>query len=135
MAGHPSPALTARVIHLALVLGVVVAAAALLALRTAAAAAPAPPVLLPVLVAVAIGTVGGALALKARLPERTAGVGDDAWWAANLGRAVPVWALLEAAGIVGAVFYFIGVGRAGLIVAAAALALLVANGPGRLIDR
>ncbi len=128
-------ATSARVIHLALVLGVVLATAVLLTVRAAAPPAGAPAILLPVLVAAAIGTVALALVLKARLPGRATGMSDEAWWAANLGRAIPVWALLESAALVGAVFYFIGVGPAGLIVAAAALALLVANGPGRLIDR
>lgn len=135
MAGEPSPAAAARIIHTALVLGVVVAAAVLLAVRSAAYPADPPPLLLPVLVAVALTTVALAFVLRARLPVRTSAMTDDAWWRANLGRVVPMWALLESTGMVGAVFYFIGVGRAGLIVAAAALALLVANGPGRLIDR
>jgi hypothetical protein len=140
MAGEgASPAASARIIHAALVLGVVVATAVLLAVRAAAAASAAPsaapPILLPVLIAVGLVAVASALFLKARLPERGSGTTEDAWWAANLARAIPVWALLEGAGMVGAVFYFIGVGTAGLIVAAAALALLVANGPGRLIDR
>lgn len=135
MAGQSPTAATARIIHGALVLGVLVATGVLVAVRAAAARTEAPPALLPVLVVLATTIVTLALVLKARLPARATGMTEDAWWTANLGRAVPVWALLESAGMVGAVFYFIGVGRVGLIVAAAALALLVANGPGRLIDR
>ncbi len=135
MAGPASAAVSARIIHLALVLGALLASAALVVVRSGAAPAGAPPVMLPVLVAVALGTAMIALVLKARLPARTTAATEDAWWAANLHRAIPVWALLESAALAGAVFYFIGVGRAGLIVAAAALTLLVANGPGRLIDR
>ncbi|MGH7630354.1 MAG: hypothetical protein ACREOF_13430 [Gemmatimonadales bacterium] len=139
MAGPLAAAAAARIIHIALVFGLMLATGVLLAARAAAPAigdaAPAPAVLLPVLLAVAVTAAAVALVLKARIPGPTAGMTDDAWWTANLRRAIPVWALLESAALVGAVFYFIGVGPAGLIVAAAALALLVANGPGRLIDR
>ncbi|MGH7516202.1 MAG: hypothetical protein ACREOC_01850 [Gemmatimonadales bacterium] len=137
MAGQPSAAASARIIHLALLSGVVLASGGLLAVRATGRTglAPAPPALLPALIVVALTTVTAALFLKARIPARGSGTSDDAWWAANLRRAIPVWALLESAALAGAVFYFIGVGQAGLIVAAAALALLVANGPGRLIDR
>lgn len=137
MAGQPSAAASARIIHVALVSGVVLASGGLLAVRATGRAglAPAPPALLPALIVVALTTVTAAFFLKARIPARGSGTSDDAWWAANLHRAIPVWALLESAALAGAVFYFIGVGQAGLIVTAAALALLVANGPGRLIDR
>ena len=137
MAGGPSATANARIIHLALVSGAVLASGGLLAVRARGQAGfgPAPPALLPALIAVALATVAAAFFLRARIPARGSGTSDDAWWAANLRRAIPVWALLESAALVGAVFYFIGVGRAGLVVAAAALALLVANGPGRLIDR
>ncbi len=137
MAGRPSAAANARILHITLVSGAVLASGVLLAVRATGQAglAPAPPALLPALVVVALATVTVALVLKARIPARGSGTSDDVWWAANLRRAIPVWALLESAALAGAVFYFIGVGQSGLIVAAAALALLVANGPGRLIDR
>lgn len=128
-------ATSARIIHLALVLGVVVVTAVLVAVRAALPPPATPAVLLPVLVAVALGTIILALVLKARIPGRVGGASDEAWWAVNLRRAIPVWALLESVALVGAVFYFIGVGPAGVVVAGGALALLVANGPGRLIDR
>ncbi len=135
MAGAGSASTTARILHFSLVAGVALVTALLVLVRRAAAPSAAPGILLPVLAAVALGTVTVALMLRRRLSARAAGTTDDAWWAENLGRAIPVWALLESAGMAGAVFYFIGVGTAGLVVAAAALALLVVNGPGRLMDR
>jgi hypothetical protein len=135
MAAQPWPAGSARIVHLALVLGVVVVTGVLIALRAVTRPAHGPPVLVPVLVAVGLTTVTAAFVLRAGLPAPGRATTDDAWWKANFGRVVTVWALLESVGMTGAVFYFIGVGRAGLVAVAAALALLVANAPGRLIDR
>ena len=135
MAAPPAAAVTARIVHLALVLGAVTVTGVHAAVRAKAPPAGGPPALLPVLAAAAVATTALALALKARLPGRAAGTGEAEWWAANLRSALLIWALLESAAVMGAVFYLIGVGTWGLVVAAAALALLVANGPGRLIDR
>jgi hypothetical protein len=134
MAGSPAPA-TARIVHLALVLGAVTVTGVLAAVRAAAPPATGPRALVPVLGGGAVATIALALALKARIPVRTAGATADEWWAANLRSAIVIWALFESAVTTGAVFYLIGVGTWGLVVAAAALALLVANGPGRLADR
>src|SRR5687768_6965602 len=128
MAAQPAAGVTARVVHFALLLGAVFVTVVLAAVRATSPPARGPAALLPVLVGVAVATTGLALALKARLPPRTGGTTADEWWAANLRSTILIWALLESAAVMGAVFYLIGVGTWGLIVAAAALALLVANG-------
>jgi hypothetical protein len=135
MAAQPAAGVTARVVHFALLLGAVLVTVVLAAVRATNPPARGPAALLPVLVGVAVATTGLALALKARLPPRTGGATADEWWAANLRSTILIWALLESAAVMGAVFYLIGVGTWGLIVAAAALALLVANGPSRLANR
>ena len=135
MAAQPAAGVTARIIHFALQLGAVAVTVVLAAVRATRPPVNGPPALLPVLLAAAVATIALAFALKSRLPRRPAGTSADDWWAANLRSAILIWALLESAAMIGAVFYLIGVGTWGLGVAAAALALLVANGPRRLADR
>ena len=135
MAGQPAAGVTARIIHFALQLGAVAVTVVLAAVRATRPPVKGPPALLPVLLAAAVATVALAFALKSRLPRRATGTSADDWWAANLRSAILIWALLESAAMIGAVFYLIGVGTWGLGVAAAALALLVAHGPKRLADR
>ena len=135
MAAQPAAGITARIIHFALELGAVAVTVVLAAVRATRPPVQGPPALLPVLLAAAVASIALSLALNSRLPGRTAGTSTDDWWAANLRSAILIWALLESAAMIGAVFYLIGVGTWGLVVAAAALALLVANGPNRLADR
>jgi hypothetical protein len=135
VAAHPAAGVTARIIHFALQLGAVAVTVVLAAVRATRPPVKGPPALLPVLLAAAVATIALAFALKSRLPHRPVGMSADDWWAANLRSAILIWALLESAAMIGAVFYLIGVGTWGLGVAAAALALLVANGPKRLADR
>lgn len=135
MAAQPAAGVTARIVHFALQLSAVAVTVVLGAVRASRPPGAGPAALLPVLIGVAVVTIALALALKSRLPGRAAGATVDEWWAANLRSAILIWALLEAAAVMGAVFYLIGVGTWGLVVAAAALALLVANGPARLADR
>jgi hypothetical protein len=135
VAAQPAAGITARIIHFALELGAVAVTVVLAAVRATRPPVQGPPALLPVLLAAAVATIALAFALKSRLSGRTAGTSTDDWWAANLRSAILIWALLESAAMIGAVFYLIGVGTWGLVVAAAALALLVANGPNRLADR
>jgi cobalamin synthase len=116
-------------------MGAVAVTVVLGAVRALRPPAEGPAALLPVLVGVAVATTALAFALRSRLPSRAPGSSADDWWAANLRSAILIWALLESAAMIGAVFYLIGVGTWGLVVAAAALALLVANGPARLADR
>jgi hypothetical protein len=132
VAAQPAAGVTARIIHFALQLGAVAVTVVLAAVRATRPPVQGPPALLPVLLAAAVATIALAFALKSRLPHRPAATSADDWWAANLRSAILIWALLESAAMIGAVFYLIGVGTWGLGVAAAALALLVANGPKRL---
>lgn len=135
MAAQPAAAVTARIVHFSLLMGAVAVTVVLGAVRALRPPMEGPAALLPVLVGVAVATTALAFALRSRLPPRAPGSSADDWWAANLRSAILIWALLESAAMIGAVFYLIGVGTSGLVVAAAALALLVANGPARLADR
>lgn len=78
------------------------------------------------------GSVLLVVAMRSRLPARS-GASDDEWWKANVGRAIAVWALLEAPAIFGAVALF-ATGRllAYTVLVALALVGLATATPSRL---
>ena len=82
-----------------------------------------------------VGAILLVLVLRARFPARS-GASDDDWWKANAGRAITVWALLEAPAILGAVTLF-ATGHLLAFTALAAFALvgLATLTPARLSGR
>jgi hypothetical protein len=77
-----------------------------------------------------LGGLGAVLRLRGALPEST---GGDAWWRANAGACLVLWALLELVALIGSTLLFI----TGHVVVFAVLVLaamggLVTLSPGRL---
>jgi hypothetical protein len=137
----PSRGLTARVVHGALFAGTVLALVVLATLRTATAV---PPLTLPegaamvvralVLTLAAAGTIGLRV-LRRTLPPAPAPHAVEDWWAANLGRAVALWAFPDGVGVAGAVVYYLtGDGLVFALAAGWALAMFVVYAPGKLTD-
>jgi hypothetical protein len=137
-AGQPASARAARVVWAAVALAAATATAILVAFR-AMGVAPVPEVSIPSLPlrgAALLLLVGATLALRvvrATFPEVR---GDrDAWWTANLGKAVAIWALADGIAILGAVAYLLAGDTLVLALAVGwAAAMFVGHAPGRLTD-
>jgi len=71
----------------------------------------------------------GLLILKPRVPTRSSGQDDAAFWQLALGPVVSVWAVIEGAGIIGAVGALLTGSLAPAVAVAIALGSLVAFGP------
>jgi hypothetical protein len=104
-----SPSISAKLIHTALVLGVV-----LFGLVAWFAQGAAPSVELPdrrvlyICLTVVSALLFGAAAFTAnRLTPPGQGSSADDWWHANLGRAVFIWALVEAPAMLGTIAYLL----------------------------
>ncbi len=103
-----SPSIRARIIHGALVLGIVMFWILAWAIRDRSLPAEALPDhrVLYVALALVSATLFGAAAFSVgRLPPPGRGASKDDWWQANLGRAVVAWALVEAPTLLGVVAY------------------------------
>ena len=134
-----SPAVTARIIHGALTVGVVMLCAVswFLAERTAlpVEALPDRRVLYIGLFLASAVLFGGAMFTVNRLVPPGAGASQDDWWRANLGRAVMVWSLVEAPAILGTVAYLLTRDFRTLLATFAGLLFFGATRPGRLVER
>lgn len=126
----------ARVIHTAVMAGVVIAFGVFLFLRTQLSlnvlAGSARLLKLIGYVALGVGVLGSGM-LRARIATRRRGEDLGGWWVANLSRAVPVWALAEAGGLAAMVLGWVS-GDPTLLAlgAAGALAMLFVSRPSRL---
>jgi hypothetical protein len=106
--GSVTPAIRARIIHGALVLGVVMFWALAWAIRDRSLPAEALPDRRVLYVALALvsATLFGAAAFTAgHLVTPSRGATEDEWWQSNLGRAIVVWALVEGPTLLGLVAY------------------------------
>lgn len=135
---HPTSAGSAvpnvRLIHLSMPLGVLLFLGVALFVR---ASEPAPAGASPLpMIALAAGAPALLLALllRSRLPSRASSTPEPAWWEANLGRVMVIWAMLEGAALLGVVAYFITGETPPLAVTAAALVLFAMVAPGRLAN-
>jgi hypothetical protein len=134
----PSPAISARIIHAALILGVIIfyAAAWFVGTRTSLPVSAMPNrralyvglFILSALLFAAAGYTAG------RLTPPSAGGTQDEWWRINLGRAIVVWALVEAPTVLGTTAYLLTRDFRTLIATFAGLLLLVNYRPGRLSE-
>lgn len=137
--GAVSPALSARIIHGSLVLGVVLL---VLVSWFVARGNPLPVSALPdrrvlyaCLFLVSATLFGGAMFTAYRLQPPAPGASQDDWWRANLGKAIVVWALVEAPAILGTAAYVLTRDFRVLIAAFAGLLLFGTYRPSRLIER
>jgi hypothetical protein len=133
-----SPAISARIIHAALVTGVLVF---WLAAWGAARASAVPVYALPdrrvlyVALFLVSGTLFGAAIFTAGRLTRPAGASVDEWWRANLSKAIVIWALVEAPAVLGLVAYLLTRDFRALIATLTGLLLFANYRPSRLIER
>lgn len=106
-----SPAITARIIHAALVLGVMLfwAVAWYVGTRTSlpVSAVPDRRVLYFGLFLVSAVLFGAAMYTAGRLTPPGAGTSQDDWWRANLPRVIGIWALVEMPALLGTMAYLL----------------------------
>jgi putative copper export protein len=133
-----SPAISARIIHAALVLGVMLFLGIALYIGSnspmPASALPDRRVLYVGLFLVSAVLFGAAMYTAARLTPPGPGVSQDEWWRANLSRAIGIWALVEAPAILGMVAYFLTHDFRTLIAPFVGLLLFVNYRPSRLAE-
>ena len=134
-----SPAISARIIHAALVLGVLtfwlVGWYIGQSSAVPAEALPDRRVLYVALALVSATLFGGAMFTAARLgPIRPGGSQDD-WWRENLGKAIVIWSLVEAPSLLGLVAYSLTRDFRTLIATFIGLLFFGSYRPSRLIER
>jgi hypothetical protein len=107
--GSVSPAVSARLVHAALVLGVVLFCLVAWAMGSAVPSEGLPNRrVLYVSLTVVSATLFGAAAFTAnRLAPPGPGDSADDWWRINLGRAVFIWALVDAPAMLGTIAYLL----------------------------
>ena len=134
-----SPAISARIIHAALVLGIIMFWLVAWYLgQTSAVPADALPdrrVLYVALALVSAVLFGGAMFTAGRLGPIRAGTSQDDWWRANMGKAVLIWSLVEAPSLLGLVAYILTRDFRVLIATFIGLLFFGSYRPSRLIER
>lgn len=133
-----SPSIRARIIHGALVLGIVMFWALSWAIsdRSLPTAALPDRRVLYVALALVSATMFGAAAFTAgRLPAPRHGASEDDWWQLHLGRVVVAWALVEAPTLLGLVAYTLTRDFRTLLAPFIGLLLFANYHPRRLTDR
>jgi hypothetical protein len=133
-----SPSITGRIIHGALVLGIVMFWLLAWAIRDRSVPADALPDRRVLYIALALvsATLFGAAAFRVgRLPPPAKGASEDDWWQANLGRVVVAWALVEAPTILGVVAYTLTHDFRTLLAPFIGLLLFASYRPKRLTER
>ncbi len=133
-----SPSIRARIIHGALVFGIVMFWVLAWAIRDRslpAEALPERPVLYIALALVSATLFGAAAFTTGRLPAPGRGASEDAWWQANLGRVVVAWVLVEAPTLLGIVAYTLTRDFRTLLAPFIGLLLFANYHPRRMTDR
>ena len=134
-----SPAISARIIHAALVLGVLTFWLVGWYIGQSAAvpteALPDRRVLYVALALVSATLFGGAMFTAARLGPIRPGTSQDDWWTQNLGKAIVVWSLVEAPSLLGLVAYTLTRDFRTLIATFIGLLFFGSYRPSRLIER
>jgi hypothetical protein len=133
-----TPGISARVIHGALILGVLLftAVAWYVGSRTSlpVSALPDRRVLYLGLIIVSGILFGAAVYTAGRLNSPPSGMSQDDWWRANLGRAIVIWSLVDAPALLGTIAYLITHDFRTLIATFIGLLLFVNYRPGRLVE-
>lgn len=134
-----SPAITARIIHAALVLGIMMFwAVAWLIGKSATMPVSALPdrrVLYLGLFLISAVLFGAAMYNAGRIAPPRAGTSQDDWWRANLGRVIGIWALVEMPALLGTVTYLITHDFRTLIAPFTGLLLFVNYRPSHFAER
>ena len=133
-----SPAISARIIHAALMLGVILfyAVAWYVGSKTSMPISEIPErrVLYVGLFLFSALLFGVAMYTASRLSPPGSGINQDDWWRSNLGRAIVIWALVEAPTLLGTVIYLLTHDFRTLIATFTGLLLFVNYRPGRLTE-
>ena len=134
-----SPAISARIIHAALVIGVLMFWLVAWYLGHSpvapAEALPDRKVLYVALALVSAVLFGGAMFTAGRLGPIRSGTSQDDWWRANLGRAIVIWSLVEAPSLLGLVAYLLTRDFRTLIATFIGLLFFGSYRPSRLMER
>jgi hypothetical protein len=134
-----SPAISARIIHAALVLGVLMFwLIGWYIGQSSAVPAEALPdrrVLYVALALVSAALFGGAMFTASRLGPAGSGTSQDDWWRQNLGKAIVIWSLVEAPSLLGLVAYILTRDFRTLIATFIGLLFFGSYRPSRLIER
>lgn len=130
------PALTSRMIHASMTVGVVLfAIVAHLVIRPSFEDSPPAPVVLWVLLGLSLTAMAVAiLVLRPRVPRRSREDSADLYWSSAATPALFLWIPLELAAIAALIAYMLFGTTSTLIVAAFAIAALVLHAPA-LIER
>ena len=133
-----SPAISARIIHAALVSGVILFCGAAWYIGSITAlpvsAVPDRRVLYLGLILVSGVLFGAAMYTAGTIASPAAGMSQDDWWRANLARAIVVWALVESPAILGTVAYLLTYDFRTLIAPFTGLLMFVNYRPSRLAE-
>lgn len=135
----PVPAaISARIIHAALMLGVVLfyLVAWYIGTKTSMPISAVPPrrVLYLGLFLISAIVFGAAVYSAGRLTPAGPGTSEDDWWRANLGRAIGVWGLIEAPTLLGTIAYLVTHDFRTLIATFTGLLFFVNYRPSRLAE-
>jgi hypothetical protein len=134
-----SPAMNAKIIHAALMTGVLMFCLVAWYLgRTSAMPVYALPdrrVLYIALFLVSAILFGAAVFTASRLERPAPGTSQDEWWRLNLGKAVAIWALVEAPALLGLLAYSLTHDFRALLATLTGLLLFGNYRPSRLIER
>ncbi len=134
-----SPAMSARVIHGSLMLGVVLfwLVAGFLGGDMAQPVSQLPDrrVLYIALFLVSAVLFGAAVYTAGGFTPARSGTSQDDWWRANLGRAVIIWALIEAPALLGTVAYLLTRDFRALIAPFTGLLFFANYRPSKLAER
>ena len=134
-----SPTISARIIHAALVLGVLMFwLVGWYIGQSSAVPAEALPdrrVLYVALALVSATLFGGAMFTASRLGPIRSGTSRDDWWRQNLGRAIVIWSLVEAPSVLGLVAYILTRDFRTLLATFIGLLFFGSYRPSRLIER
>lgn len=133
-----SPAISARIIHGSLMLGVILFYAVAWYVGSKASmpvsAVPDRRLLYLGLFFVSAVLFGAAVYTAGRLTSPGPGVSQDDWWRVNLGRAIGIWSLVEAPTLLGTVAYLLTHDFRTLIATLTGLLLFVNYRPSRLAE-
>jgi hypothetical protein len=139
-AGAPvSPSINARIIHAALVMGVVLFWMVAWYIGRSQTqpiySLPDRRVLYVALFLASAVLFGAAMFTAGRLTPPLTGESQDQWWQRNLTKAITIWALVEAPSLLGLVGYFVTHDFRVLLATLAGLMLFGNFRPSRLIER
>lgn len=130
-----SPARAVRILHGALVGGLVVAGATFTILLRVQGPFGAPSTVGLILTGIAVGSLALAvMVFRRKVPERAPGQSPDAYWSAaeTRGAAIVLWAVIESAGLLSLIGWLQTGELAPVAVAALAAGLLILVRPARL---